>query len=217
MDARPLARQPDPGLAPCPPDGDPRGDGDEAPVEVRIEDLARTVQAIHMAAFGKNSSFHLHACGRCDAPSWQQPCPCCGYYPMGNPADEAERAAHALDRDRYERICEHQEGIGAWYFAGFSRTVAYSDPTFPGRSAFRAQVAEAVARCAAFSFPPPGDIWDATRDGGRLQWSSRKLLIEAFGTGDEGRWDPARVREIGERELAAIAAGQAAAPGTSGP
>jgi len=44
-----------------------------------IENVARMMDRIMLA----RSGFHLSACGGCGAPSFQQPCPLCGFYPMG--------------------------------------------------------------------------------------------------------------------------------------
>jgi hypothetical protein len=106
---------------------------------------------------GYGCPFHLSRC-YCGAPTWQQPCPSCGFYPMyGSTGTSCAR--DSATRERFIATAERYGGVAAWYFAGYRRTVAYGkDPRFA------AKIDRLVASARTWDgVPTPGDVWDQVR------------------------------------------------------
>lgn len=79
----------------------------------------------------RTSYLHLSICA-CGQPSWQQPCPWCGFYPKGRDQPERERAAKQADaaRAHFDALLGAR-GLFQAYCANWKRVVAYSrDATF---------------------------------------------------------------------------------------
>jgi len=62
----------------------------------------------------RGSSFHLEPCGQCHCPSWQQPCPYCGWYPMGResihnrePAWDCEQCVRRIGKRNFYEFYAH--------------------------------------------------------------------------------------------------------------
>lgn len=75
-------------------------------------DLAGLVQAIRSLA-PEYGHFDVWACGRCGAPSWQQPCPSCHYYPMGDRFEAT--GSHTTARESWCKTARHHGGVLRWY------------------------------------------------------------------------------------------------------
>lgn len=129
--------------------------GAETEVREAVEAVARADERVRL----KHSPFHLVACSGCGAPSFGQPCPLCGYYPMGTHKGtwHPKRASYEDFRRMVDRSGPGGEGgtIATWH----ARNVAYP------RTAERS---EEVARLAAsVVVPDAGTVWDVVAVGGR--------------------------------------------------
>jgi hypothetical protein len=111
----------------------------------------------HRALRGYGCAFHLKRC-YCGAPTWQQPCPTCGYYPMyGTPGTSCK--PDSATRERFAARARHFGGVAAWYFAGFRQVVAYAEDP-----AFRDRIDRLVVDAATWTnVPTPEEVWDAVR------------------------------------------------------
>jgi hypothetical protein len=132
-----------------------------------LEAFIQRVRAAYDAAFpeerarrGYGCPFHLRRC-YCGAPSWQQPCPSCGYYPMyGTTGTSA--APDSATRERFVARAAAYGGVAAWYFAEFRQVIAYRKD-----AAFAAKIEALVAEAKGWTdVPTPGEIWDALREEG---------------------------------------------------
>ncbi len=87
-------------------------------------ELVALVKSLHVSF----DHFHLTACGGCGMPAFQQPCPMCGYYPMGNdPAERKRCQEEGITEERWVRAVERSCGIVAWYITEHCRnTVAWT-------------------------------------------------------------------------------------------
>ena len=99
--------------------------------------------------------FHLSPCGGCGMPTWQQPCPVCGYYPMGNVSEEQERCRPYQDKGRWLRLVKRHGSIAAWYWAGRKRTVAWSS-----NWSFREETEALIEQCASMEWPDPEAVYE---------------------------------------------------------
>lgn len=129
-----------------------------------LDAFVERVRAAYDAAFaderarrGYGCSFHLSRC-HCGAPSWQQPCPTCGYYPMYGTTGTSWQPDSAT-REGFAARARHYGGVAAWYFAGFRRVVAYEmDPSF------RDRIDRLVVDAATWTdVPTPEEVWDLVR------------------------------------------------------
>lgn len=141
----------------------------------------RKVDDSGMTHPGGNSPFHLTPCGQCHAPVWQQPCPICDYYPMGDmdygiskKSEEWQQRAEklrAMAHDLYVRKIEAAGNFGVWYFSSFKRNVAYSpinqhiraddEKTASGRAKYRMETNAIIDLCRSMTFPSGEEIWNA--------------------------------------------------------
>lgn len=116
-------------------------------------------------------SFHLGPCV-CGAPTYQQPCPNCGFYPMG--FDPAYLKAHqdiCADRERWVKTVNRAGNIALWYLLDCNRTLAWEkDPVY------RAEVEETRRKAASMQWPEPGLIWDLVhlRASLKLPWEQER-------------------------------------------
>lgn len=132
-----------------------------------LDAFIRHVRAAYDAAFPENVSthgngcpFHLARC-YCGAPSWQQPCPTCGYYPMYG-STGTSWAPESATREGFVAMARRRGGVAAWYFAGYRRTVAY---TADWR--FRERIDALVAAAKEWDgVPSPAEVWDSVRGEG---------------------------------------------------
>jgi hypothetical protein len=94
----------------------------------RIQHLVSQVAGLKLAAYGGgDASFNLRAC-HCAAPTWQQPCPVCSYYPMyGEPG--TNWPVNSCTLAIYEGHIARHENLIAWVFHQNRRTVAYKEGT----------------------------------------------------------------------------------------
>jgi hypothetical protein len=146
-----------------------RTSGQEADLQVKLDDLVRVVRALSETAFRRKSPFHLSPCAVCGAPTFQYPCPSCRSWCdfSDGPKERARQIESASksgigSRENFCRRVEAAGGFGPWYFRNFKRTVAYG----PGRdmdSGFVRSVDAAIERAATMTWPDPGEIWDAVR------------------------------------------------------
>lgn len=119
-----------------------------------VEGIARLYERSMLT----RSPLHLSACGGCGGPSFQQPCPLCSFYPMGN--DKGQWHPHTASR---EYFCEKVAGcapagtgnLATWVLAEKKRTVAYRDDP-----SFRRRLDETLAVAAGMDLPPPGKVFD---------------------------------------------------------
>ncbi|HST58968.1 MAG TPA: hypothetical protein VLK84_09775 [Longimicrobium sp.] len=111
----------------------------------------------NVSAHGYGCPFHLARC-YCGAPSWQQPCPTCDYYPMYG-STGTSWAPESATRGGFVATAGRHGGVAAWYFAGYSRTVAYRTDW-----RFRERIDALVAAAKEWEgVPSPGEVWDSVR------------------------------------------------------
>lgn len=129
-----------------------------------LDAFVRRVRAAYDDAFpedllrrGYGCPFHLSRC-YCGAPTWQQPCPTCGYYPMYG-STGTSWARESATREGFVATAERHGGVAAWYFAGYRRTVAYQNDY-----RFAAKIDRLVASAKAWEdVPTAGEVWDYVR------------------------------------------------------
>lgn len=107
--------------------------------------------------------FHLSPCTNCGTPSFQQPCPFCGHYPMGgnnglSQLSANERLANAAEF--VKRVARHGN-IVCWYIASFRNTVAYkginSEPPTPG---FKEKIEALYEQAVKLeNLPTAAEVW----------------------------------------------------------
>jgi hypothetical protein len=132
-----------------------------------IADLRQLDAAADAAEFGGRDlphsltrNFHLFRCV-CGAPSYQQPCPSCGYYPMaGDPScRETARCKGTAVQAHWTSAVERAGGIAAWYLSNYRRTQAWS--TVPG---FQARIAALIERAPVCPVPLDA-VWELVASG----------------------------------------------------
>ncbi len=126
-----------------------------------IADAVERIARMSETAFQRSSPFHLGRCGGCDGPSYQQPCPHCSFYPMGDAAQQrAERSRLTAEgfRANVERSMPGGKGnLATWYFSGFRDRAARSP-----HSAYSAKVAGLMREAASMEgLPDPDAVFRA--------------------------------------------------------
>jgi hypothetical protein len=107
---------------------------------------------------GITRNFHLSPCGGCGQPVWQQPCPLCGYYPMGSDPRERERCQKMdVTRDDWLRYAKRAGDVAQWYLEGFTRTVAWSKCE-PG---FRDKVCALIEQAKDLGLSDDAEVYEA--------------------------------------------------------
>lgn len=108
---------------------------------------------------GKN--FHLSPCGGCLQPSWEQPCPFCGFYPeygvpaLWNKKHKEECRSQDWNKEKWiERVLRHQN-IGRMFFSRCKQVVAYSELW-----EYREKVDSLILQCESISFPDLNELYD---------------------------------------------------------
>jgi hypothetical protein len=119
----------------------------------------------------RKSPFHLSPCGRCRCPVWQQPCPVCNYYPMGDMDDGHRRGTPEYDqyqarmsagaKEKWFALVQQFGNIAVWFFQRKLKTVAGKSETYKN------MVAKYSAEAANLDLPPAEQIWAAYSDEGR--------------------------------------------------
>ena len=137
------------------------------PVDDAFDAAAERVGQVFEQGMLTRSPFHLAPCGGCGAPSFQQPCMMCGFYPMGTPT--AADISPPAKREAFVRAVEGSmpEGRGnlaTWYLSSRRKTVAYDKSP-----RYREEV-EATVRTAALvaDLPDAGAVFDHVKAGGRM-------------------------------------------------
>lgn len=98
---------------------------------------------------------HLFTCA-CGAPSWQQPCPFCGYYPMGNDAQEFARVKGTTSKARFIQTVRAHGGLIPMWVADKKKTVAYTSD-YQYKDAIDRALAKAKRQGDRFT---PEQVWD---------------------------------------------------------
>ena len=99
--------------------------------------------------------FQLGLCGGCGLPSWEQPCPVCGFYPYGNDPREVERCQRpGYTKGHWIRTVESYGGIAAWYFSGCKQTRAWDF------SEYRELIETLTAEAAQLEWPDPEAVYE---------------------------------------------------------
>jgi hypothetical protein len=123
----------------------------------RVRDAYDDAFPEYRAQRGYGCPFHLSRC-YCGAPSWQQPCPTCGYYPMYG-LTGTSWARDSATREGFVARAERHGGVAAWYFAGYRRTVAYTKDW-----RFAEEIDGLVEAAKTWEgVPSPGEVWDMVR------------------------------------------------------
>lgn len=118
----------------------------------------------------------------CGAPTWQQPCPFCNYYSMGNDIgydlQECKRVKGSMTKGEFVRRVEKAGGLVALWVANKKKSVAYA----VGSGQSRPQSSDNVAECRKFvgivdralayakehgDRYTPEEIWDAVQESGQ--------------------------------------------------
>lgn len=121
-----------------------------ADIEQLIEGIEQ-VARFHEKRFGRQSPFHLGACGGCGCPAFQQPCSLCRYYPMG-----MEKGTWHPKVATKELFCSMVEKSGP---EGRNGTIA----TWHALSSLQQYEdrERLVAAASTIDVPPAADYWDA--------------------------------------------------------
>lgn len=123
----------------------------------------------------ERSPFHLSACGGCGAPSFQQPCPLCRYYPIWGDNSCSPKVATK------QMFCEM---VGRSGPAGRDGTIVTwliknNDRRFPDQ-------ADSLARALDVDVPPAAAYWDAVAEGADF---SREFAGHAVHAGWRGMFE----------------------------
>jgi hypothetical protein len=135
---------------------------DTGPLVDAVERIGRMVEA----GMKVRSPFHLAACGGCGGPSFQQPCPHCRFYPMGDA--EAQRArtpklTAEQFRGNVERTAPDGTGNLATWLVASQRSSAAHRP----HSAFAARTDALMAEAARMEgLPSPDAVYATVTEGG---------------------------------------------------
>jgi len=125
--------------------------------------------------------FHLGPCARCGCPSWQQPCPVCGFYPYGARGYAEGRKWREANPPSFERFEAWHNRHGNIF------------------EAVMAQVSKLVPAGQAMVAP---QVDRARREAEGWEWPTARELWDAFGSGStkESRPDSTHIR-ISETEV----------------
>lgn len=103
----------------------------------------------------------LHRC-ICGAPTFQQPCPHCSYYPQASESGKAWHKAYearlrdTVSREQFVAAVTRAGGYGPFYLrGGYGRSCAYLDNVF-----FRSDVDRLVEQAKTMTWPDPGALYD---------------------------------------------------------
>lgn len=134
---------------------------------IPLRDMVDVIRVMHDDAFRESGvyinpcSFFLAQCGQCGAPSWQQPCPACGFYPLedwhqaGPAKKELLRRQNHVPADAFSRMVKNRGNIGTWYFSEMKKTVAYRD-----NRSYADVVDRLIDKTRSMTFPEPAEIWE---------------------------------------------------------
>lgn len=134
----------------------------------KIERVKETVEAV--AIFDErerlaSSPFHLSKCGGCGAPSFQQPCSLCGFYPYGS--YKGHWTPKEATKEQFEAMVERsgpdgKDGtVATWHARSF-----WEGRVDVSREAAKEAGEAAACRAAAVSCCPVDDVWDVVAEGG---------------------------------------------------
>lgn len=148
-----------------------------------VEAIARLYERSMLAP----SPLHLAACGGCGGPSFQQPCPLCGFYPMG--ADKGrwhpETSSRRFFCDKVAGSAPQGAGnLATWVLSASRKTVAYAQ-----NPRFREQLDAALADAVLLDMPDPGVVHD------RVSGAGMRYGRTADNHGRWRFWDAARLLE----------------------
>jgi len=134
----------------------------------KIERVKETVEAV--ARFDErerlaSSPFHLSKCGGCGAPSFQQPCSLCGFYPYGS--NKGHWDPREATREQFSAMVERsgpdgKDGtVATWHARSFwERRVDVSREAAKEAGEAAARRATTVSCCSA------DDVWDVVAKDG---------------------------------------------------
>jgi hypothetical protein len=125
-----------------------------------LSDIA-AIRALSQQHLDRQSYFHLGPCGGCGAPSFQQPCALCGFYPMGETVVEPESPRFTCDQfEKTVRQSGYVRGEGnlaTWHARAFEKTVAFREQTTYANMVGRFVAAAQCQKMAA----TPAEIYQA--------------------------------------------------------
>jgi hypothetical protein len=111
--------------------------------------------------------FHLALCPRCNAPSWQQPCPYCSFYPMGDTSfslSDDEKKHAFITFSQYLRIIgAHAGSFTLFYLSSYKHVVAWKSS-----KNYREFVMKAGQDVIDLVEPTPEEIWTAVKFFGSI-------------------------------------------------
>jgi len=107
------------------------------------------------------SSFHLSPCGRCSLPSWQQPCPWCGFYPMSH----SDYQKHPQTREDFLRRLQGSTGQARSFFYFYAQQIAGNHVPEWAPIAKRI-LAEMISLGEPYQWPTHEEVWDYFAKGG---------------------------------------------------
>jgi len=117
-----------------------------------VPDLIEKIRTVHPSYKYRG----LNLCFLCRAPVWQQPCPCCGYYPMGGgPVIQGV----PFPRDQWLARVKKEGGILAWMMSHHQRNVIPE-----GRASVIETNQEIRAKFDIWVEPYPEQVWAHFQD-----------------------------------------------------
>jgi hypothetical protein len=122
------------------------------------------------------SHFHLSPCGKCTLPSWQQPCPWCGFYPMG----EHNWQKQPQTREDFLRRLQGSTGLARLRYPSFF--YFYAQETASRRVPMWAPIAmrirdEMVRLGGQYQWPTHEEVWDYHISGGFNSFPAEVLRL----------------------------------------
>lgn len=111
------------------------------------------------------SHFHLSPCGRCNLPSWQQPCPWCGFYPMGR----ADYAKQPQTREDFLRTLQGSTGLAKLRYPSFFYFYAQQRASncIPEWAPIAQRIRDEMVRLNnQYQWPTHEEVWDYHVAGG---------------------------------------------------
>lgn len=127
-----------------------------------LEELKQGIEAVarhYEKGCLDRSPFHLSSCGGCGAPSFQQPCPLCRYYPRGS-----DKGYYEPKVATKQMFCEMIDRSGPEGRDGTIATwlIKNNDRRFP-------DLTQALTVALDVDVPSASDYWDAIVDGHTFQ------------------------------------------------
>ena len=129
---------------------------DQAYYNLKTEYVVAFICGLHY----KTKYFHLKKC-LCGGWVWEQPCPCCGYYPYGDDPEARRRAeAHKVTKEQWVQKVLNSGTILDFYLDCYKKCVDPQD--------FITDAIREYVKASHIRLPHPSLIWDLLEGGWKM-------------------------------------------------